>query len=162
MLPLRGLAYDRLARRGTVFDPAKEAEQVRREAMGLVRERSHKKGTLRHEERLELCGAQLSLIYYPVWKLSFIRGERLYPVVIDGVNGRVLRARFPGQAEIRLLAPLVTMTLLVYAFCFHVATGIVGTALFLGWFASREEFSRAELARYFFLLVVPGEEVEHG
>jgi len=162
VLPLKGMAYDRVARRGTVFDPAKEAEQVRREALGMARDRSRKKGTLRHEERLELCGEQLALIYYPVWKLAFAKGERLYPVIVDGVNGRVLKARFPGQAEIRLLAPLVTVTLLAFAFCFHVATGIVATALFLGWFASREEFSRAGLLRYFFLLVTPGEEVEHG
>jgi len=162
VLQLKGMAYDRVALRGTIFDPAKEAEQVRREAMGLVRERSRKKGTLRHEERLELCGEQLALVYYPVWKLGFARGERLYPVVVDGVNGRVLKARFPGQAEIRVLAPLVTVTLLVFAFCFHLATGIVATALFLGWFASREEFSPAGLVRFFFLLVEPGEEVEHG
>jgi hypothetical protein len=156
------MAYDRLALRGTVFDPVKEAEQVRREALGLVRERSRKKGTLRHEERLELCGEQLALIYYPVWKLGFARGERHYPLIVDGVNGRVLKARFPGRAEIRLLAPLATVTLLAYAFSFHVSTDIVATALFLGWFASREEFSLAGLARYFCLLVVPGEEVEHG
>ena len=54
------------------------------------------------------------------------------------------------------------MTLLAYAFTFHVSTGIVAVALFLGWFASREEFTLVGLARYFFLLVVPGEEVEHG
>lgn len=162
VLPLKGMAYDRVARRGTVFDPAKEAEQVRREALGLARDRSRTKGTLRCEERLELCGEQLALLYYPVWKLGFVKGERLYPVIIDGVNGRVLKARFPGKAEIRLLAPLVTVTLLVYFFCVHVATGIVTIALFLGWFASREEFSLAGLVRYFFLLVTPGEEVEHG
>jgi hypothetical protein len=162
VLTLKGMAYDRLARRGTVFDPAKEAEQVRREAVGLLRERSRQKGTLRHEERLELCGEQLALIYYPVWRLGFVRGERLYPVVVDGVNGRVLKARFPGRANIRLFAPLATVTLLVLAFCFHVASGILATALFLGWFASREEFSPTGVARYFFLLVVPGEEVEHG
>ena len=161
VLALKGMDYDHLTRRGTVFDPVKEVEQVRREAVGLVRERSRKKGTLRHETRLELCGEQLALIYYPVWKLGFARGERLYPLIVDGVNGRVLKARFPGRAEIRLLAPLSTVTLLAYAFTFHVSTGIVAVALFLGWFASREEFTLVGLARYFFLLVVPGEEVEH-
>lgn len=162
VMTLKGMAYERLARRGTVFDPTKEAEQVRREAVGMMRMRSRPKGTVRQEERLELCAEQLALISYPVWRLCFIRGERLYPVMVDGVNGRVLKARFPGRAKIRLVAPLATVALILFAFSFHVASGVVAAALFLGWLASRGELSPAGVIRHFFLLVVPGEEVEHG
>ena len=162
VLTLKGVSFERLARRGIVFDPTKEAEQIRREAMGLLRERSLPKETVRHEERLELSGEQLALIYYPVGKLGFLRDERLYPVMVDAVNGRLLKGRFPGRATVRLASPLATVTLLLFAFSLQVTAGIVLTALFLGWLASRGEVSSAGIARHFFLLVVPGKEVEHG
>jgi hypothetical protein len=162
VLTLKGVSYERLARRGTVFDPTKGADQLRREAMGLLRERSLPQGTVRHEERLTLSGEQLALIYYPVWKLGFLREERLYPVVVDAVNGRLLKARFSGRSRIRLAWPLATVTLLIYACFLQMTVGILATLLFLGWLASRGELSPAGVARHFFLLVVPGEEVEHG
>ncbi len=162
VLPLKGMAYDTLARRGTVFDPAKEAQQIRQEGLALSRERSRRKGTRQHEETLELCNEQLALIYYPVWKLSFFRGERHYPVIVDGVNGRIIKARFPGKATIRICAPLTTIPLLLFFFFFHVATGIVATATFLCWLAYSEGVSFAGVVRYFTTLIVPGEEVEHG
>ena len=70
VLTLKGMAYDRLARRGTVFDPAKEAEQVRREAVGLLRERSRQKGTLRR------------ILTTPTRKATYIFGTIFGQVVI--------------------------------------------------------------------------------
>lgn len=161
VLTLRGVEYERLSRKGTIFDPIKEPEQVRREAVAQSRDRARKSGTLRHESEITLCGERLALIYYPVWQLGFTQDDRLHPVMVDGVNGRILKARFAGMPQIRLRAPLVTITVLAYAFLFHLATGIVATGVFLAWCASRGELSFSGLAGYFFHLVVPGEEITH-
>lgn len=162
VLPLRGMDFAALAQRGTVFDPTKEPAQVRQEALAQARGRLGGNGVVRLASRLELCGEQLALISYPVWNLTFSRGERLYPLAVDGVNGRILKGRFPGTPRRRLLAPLLTVTLLVFAFSLHGAVGAVALLAFLGWLAGNGGLSPERLLAWFFLLVEPGEEVDIG
>lgn len=162
VLPLRGMDFAALAKRGTVFDPTKEPAQVRQEALAQSRGRLGGNGVLRQAGRLDLCGEQLALISYPVWSLTFSRGERLYPLTIDGVNGRVLKGRFPGTPRFRLLEPLLTVTLLVFAFSLHTAVGVAALLAFFGWLAGNGGLSAERLLAWFFLLVEPGKEVEIG
>jgi len=162
VLPLTGMNFEALSQRGTLFDPVKEPELVRREAVATVRGRMGGNHVLRSANRVTLCGERLDLISYPVWNLTFSRGDRLYPLVIDGVNGRVLKGRFPGRLRIRLLEPMLTVALLVFAFSLHVAGGVLAVAGFLAWLAANGGLSAGRLLAWFFQLVERGEEVEVG
>ena len=162
VLPLRGMDFALASRRGTVFDPVKGPDEVRREAVAQARARGGGKGVLRSAARLSLCGERLSLISYPVWSLSFARGERIYPVTIDGVNGRVLSGRFPAAARLTILRPLLTVTLLVFAFTIHHLLGAVCAVGFLGWLAANGGLSIERLAAWFFAIVERQGEVDLG
>lgn len=153
VLPLRGMDFTLVSRRGTVFDPVKGPDEVRQEAVAQARARGGGKGVLRSTGRLSLCGERLSLISYPVWSLTFARDERLYPVTVDGVNGRVLAGRLPGAARLTLLRPLLTVTLLVFAFTVHHLVGAIGAVGFLGWLVANGGLSPERLAAWFFTLV---------
>ncbi|QSV44390.1 zinc ribbon domain-containing protein [Geobacter benzoatilyticus] len=162
VLPLRGMDFALVSRRGTVFDPVKGPDEVRREAVAQARAHGGGKGVLRSAARLSLCGERLSLISYPVWSLSFARGERIYPVTIDGVNGRVLSGRFPAAARLTILRPLLTVTLLVFAFTIHHLLGVVFALGFLGWLAANGGLSPERLAAWFFALAERQGEVDLG
>uniref|UniRef100_A0A831XK04 Zinc ribbon domain-containing protein n=1 Tax=Geobacter metallireducens TaxID=28232 RepID=A0A831XK04_GEOME len=162
VLPLQGMDFALVSRRGTVFDPVKTPDEVRREAVAQARSRGGGKGVLRSAGRLSLCGERLSLISYPVWSLSFARGERLYHVTIDGVNGRVLAGRLPGASRLTLLRPLLTVTLLVFAFTVHHLAGAAAAVGFLGWLGANGGLSPGRLAAWFFALVERQGEVELG
>ncbi|RNC73187.1 MAG: hypothetical protein ED859_00320 [Desulfuromonadales bacterium] len=162
VLPLKGMDFAQVSRRGTVFDPVKGADEVRREAVAQARARGGGKGVLRSAGRLSLCGERLALISYPVWSLTFSRGERLYPVTMDGVNGRVLSGRLPAATRIALLRPLLTVTLLVFVFTIHLLFGCLATAGFLGWLAANGGLSAERVAAWFFALVERNGEVDLG
>lgn len=162
VLPLQGMDFALVSQRGTVFDPVKGPDEVRREAVAQARARGGGKGVLRSTGRLSLCGERLALISYPVWSLTFARGERLYPVTIDGVNGRVLAGQLPGAARLTLLRPLLTVTLLVFAFTVHHLLGVAGAVGFLGWLAANGGLSTERLAAWFLALVERRGEVDLG
>lgn len=162
VLPLRGMDFALVSGRGTVFDPVKGPDEVRREAVAQARARGGGKGVLRSAGRLYLCGERLALISYPVWSLTFARGERLYPVSIDGVNGRVLAGRLPSATRLAIMRSLLTVTLLVFAFSLHYLLGVMAAVGFLGWLASNGGLSLERLAAWFFALVERRGEVELG
>lgn len=162
VLSLKLMDHGALSRRGAkVFDPVKGAEQAKQEALASWK-RLRPAGTLRSMERVDLCGERLALISYPVWRLTFAAGDRIYPVVVDAVNGRILKARFPGGTIVRLWQPMAAILLLVSAFFLHPAAGIASTALFMGWFCSAKGASFSALAVFFARLVERKGDVEHG
>jgi hypothetical protein len=162
VLPLRGMDHAALERRGTVFDPVKGVEQVRSEALAAARDRSRPDGVLRIRDGIQVCAEKPAIISYPVWRLSFAVGERIYPLVVDAVNGRILKGRFPGRREIRLLAPMLAILLLVYAWTVHRAVGGLALVGFLSWFCFKHGLSLAELAGFFFRLTERKEDISHG
>jgi hypothetical protein len=89
-------------------------------------------------------------------------GERIYPVVVDAVNGRILKGRFPGRREIRLLAPMLVILVLVYAWTLHRALGGLALFAFLAWMYSAHGLSAAGLAGFFFRLTERSEDISHG
>jgi len=161
VLSLKLMDHEALSRRAKVFDPVKSAAQARQEALAAWK-KLRPSGTLRCMERVDLCGERLALISYPVWKLTFAAGDRIYPVVVDAVNGRILKARFPGSSVIRLWQPMAAILLLSSAFFLHPAAGIASAVLFLGWFRSVHGSSLAALAAFFARLVERKDDIEHG
>ena len=162
VLPLRGMDHAALERRGTVFDPVKGSDQVRIEALAAARDRSRPDGVLRFRDHIRLCGEKLALLSYPVWRLSFTVGERIYPVVVDAVNGRILKGRFPGRREIRLFAPMLAILVLVYAWTLHRTLGGLALFAFLAWMYSDHGLSPTGLAGFFFRLTERSEDISHG
>lgn len=162
VLPLQGMDFALVSGRGTVFDPVKDPDEVRREAVAQARARGGGNGVIRSTGRFSLCGERLALISYPVWCLTFARDDRLYPVTIDGVNGRVLAGRLPGSTRLTLLRPLLTVTLLVFAFTLHELLGAAAAVGFLGWLAANGGLSPERLGAWFFTLVELQGEVELG
>lgn len=131
VLPLQGVNFEEMAKRGVVVDVVTQAAQVRDEALALVRGQEGGTGVLRQSARITLAQERFSLIYYPVWRLEFVHHDRTYPVVVDGINGSVLKARFPGAIRVRLFPPLALVTLLAYAGSIHPLAGVAATALCL-------------------------------
>lgn len=162
VLPLKVMDLAALKQRGTVFDPVKGAEQVRREALAAARDRFRPDGVIRISSTIQVCAERLSLISYPVWRLVFTAGERLYPLVVDAVNGRILKGRFPGRIQVRLSAPMAAVLFLIYAFSFHRMVGALAAVAFLVWLHSARGLSPAALAVFFFRLIERGEDIEHG
>ncbi|AAR34411.1 hypothetical protein KVP06_05435 [Geobacter sulfurreducens] len=162
VLPLAGMDFAEVSRRGTVFDPVTTPDQVRREALAQARSRGGGKGVLRSAGRLALCGERIALISYPVWSLTFSRGERLYHVAVDGVNGRVLAGRLPAAVRIAVLRPLSTVTLLIYSFTLHPLVGFVVVGAFLAWLAANGGLSIERLTIWFFGMIERRGEVELG
>lgn len=162
VLPLRVMDHGELERRGTVFDPVKGADQVRCEALAAARNRSCPDGVLRTRDGIRLCSERLALISYPVWRLSFSAEERVYPVIVDAVNGRILKGRFPGRRELRLLPPMLAILVLVYAWTLHRALGGLALFAFLAWMHASRGLSPATLAVFFFRLAERKEDVGHG
>jgi hypothetical protein len=161
VLSLKLMDHEALSRRAKVFDPVKGEAQARREALAAWK-RLRPTGTLRCMEHIDLCGERLALISYPVWRLTFAANDRIYPVVVDAVNGRILKARFPGGFALRLWQPMAAILLLASAFFLHPAAGIASAALFMGWFWSAHGTSPAALAAFFARLLERKEDVEHG
>lgn len=162
VLPLKGMQYENLSKRGTIFDPVKTADQVRKEALAQARGGINGRNKLKQVVRLNLAAENLALISYPVWSLTFRRGERLFPVMVDGVNGRILKGRFPGRARMRLLQPLSTVMLLIYAFSVHSLAGIAAVAGFLALLAADGGLTPGGVIGHFFMLIDRDREVELG
>jgi hypothetical protein len=59
---------------------------------------------------------RLKILYYPVWQAQYRHLGRSYEVAVDGVTGKVLRARAPVQ--VRQAAMIAMGALALAAFCF--------------------------------------------
>jgi len=57
--------------------------------------------------RVAVTGTRVSLIYYPLWVMSFDAWGSRYKVVVDGRTGSVLSGRFPGPREDRHIVAAV-------------------------------------------------------
>ncbi len=55
-------------------------------------------------ERLHAFPKRISMIYYPVWVLRYNYLDRMYLLTVDGVTGKVLSGRAPGDALFQSLA----------------------------------------------------------
>jgi hypothetical protein len=163
VLPLQGVNFEEMARRGVVVDAVKQASQVRNEALATARGQGGGAGVLRQNARITLAQERFSLIYYPVWRLEFVHRERAYPVVVDGINGTILKARFPGAVRVRLFSPLAVVTLVVYAWSVHALAGVAAIALCIAILQRRlGTLAPQRMLTFFTGWVERGEEVECG
>ena len=96
-----------------VFEPS----ESRTDALAQAREyfvhrgRGKKKLKTKSFEKFHLLRSQLSLVYYPLWVARYEYRKRNYQVVVDGVRGRVLYGKAPGNVFYRAAALVAGMAL---------------------------------------------------
>jgi len=129
VLKCEALDYQDTAARGTVADPLKGVAQARQEALAVTRGGGNSEGTIRREERVRISSEWLALTYYPVWRLLFTRGGRVYPVAIDAVNGDVIRCQFPGEERRERFLPLAFIAMVLLGWTTTPTAGVALTAL---------------------------------
>ena len=55
-------------------------------------------------EKFHFLNEHLSIVYYPLWVSRYAYRKRHYQVVVDGVNGKVLYGKAPGNIFYRAAA----------------------------------------------------------
>ena len=100
----KGLAYEERIQSLQRTEALAEAEEH-------FRHRGRRKSRLKATffSKLHLLRTQLSLVYYPLWVVRYEYHNRSYQVVVDGVNGRVLYGKAPGNVLFRAAALVVGM-----------------------------------------------------
>lgn len=92
-----------------VFEPTESRTDAMDEAyqyfLSLARQAAHQRTTL--YENVQLLRPEFSLVYYPVWIGRYSYRSRTYQVVIDGVSGRVMYGKAPGNVLYRAMALVV-------------------------------------------------------
>jgi hypothetical protein len=96
---------DTLHTEGMVFEPVESRDEALTEARSHFLYRGRAKKQLRQKffEKFHFLREKLSLVYYPLWVARYEYRGRNYQVVVDGVNGKVLYGKAPGNIFYRAL-----------------------------------------------------------
>ena len=94
---------DGLHSEAMVFDPTESRTDALAEAEQhfAYRGRKRKSLTQRFFEKFHFLRQKLSLVYYPLWIVRYQYHQRIYQVVVDGVSGKVLYGKAPGNLYYR-------------------------------------------------------------
>jgi hypothetical protein len=90
---------ERLHGEGMVFEPSESRTEALAEAEDHFVYQARRKKSLRSKyfEKFHLLRPHLSLVYYPLWVGRYQYRNRSYQVVVDGLRGRVLYGKAPGN-----------------------------------------------------------------
>lgn len=102
-IDLQPFDSERLHAEAMVFEPSESRTEALTEALQHFSYRSRSKAnqTSTFYERIEMLHPEFSLVYYPVWVVRYAYRQRTYQVVIDGVSGRVMYGKAPGNIMYR-------------------------------------------------------------
>lgn len=106
-VPLEPYDLVALQSRAIVFAPTKPPGRFADDSQRRVRVTGDRTGVV--EQRLKI-------LYYPVWQARYRHAGRPYEVAVDGVTGKILRARAP--VEIRQAAAVAVAAFALAALCF--------------------------------------------
>lgn len=92
-----------------VFEPTESRTDALDEARGYFLGQARNAASQRSTsyENVQLLRPEFSLVYYPVWIGRYSYRSRTYQVVIDGVSGRVMYGKAPGNVLYRAMALVV-------------------------------------------------------
>lgn len=101
-----------------VFEPTESQTEAMDEARShfVYRSRSQAGQTRTTYENIQLLRPEFTLVYYPVWLIRYSYRNRIYQTTIDGVHGRVMYGKAPGNVMYRaaaLVAGLATGNLVL-------------------------------------------------
>jgi hypothetical protein len=96
---LEPYAAESLHAEGMVFEPVESRSNALEEAMLHFIHRGQSKRSLKQKyfEKFHILRQRLSLVYYPLWVARYRYRNRGYQVVVDGVEGKVLYGKAPGN-----------------------------------------------------------------
>ncbi|MBN1355100.1 hypothetical protein JXA40_02405 [bacterium] len=94
--PLQPFSFRRLQRAGTVLQPDQSPQKFAQAHTYVMTAR-----TLQDSRILE---QEISLVYYPVWRVLYSFRNAALPVMVDGFTGSILHARLPMSETFRILA----------------------------------------------------------
>jgi hypothetical protein len=105
--------HDLLHSEAMVFQPVESAMEAETEAEDYFvhRGRTSRSLTTRFFEKFHLLRRRFSIVYYPLWVGRYEFRNRHYQVVVDGVNGKVLYGKAPGNIFYRAAALVGAMAL---------------------------------------------------
>lgn len=97
---------ERLHAEAMVFEPSESHSDALAEAGRNFTYRGRKKRSLRTKyfEKFHFLRQRLSIVYYPLWVSRYEYRKRNYQAVVDGVNGRILYGKAPGNIFYRAAA----------------------------------------------------------
>jgi len=96
-----------------VFEPSESRTDALEEARGYFvgRARAAAGQTRTSYENLQLLRPEFALVYFPVWIGRYSYRNRTYQVVVDGVSGRVMYGKAPGNILYRAIALVAGLAL---------------------------------------------------
>ena len=97
---------EQLHTKAMVFEPSESRTDALAEAGQHFTHRGRRKQSLRTKffEKFHFLRQRLSIVYYPLWVSRYDYHKRNYQVVVDGVNGRILYGKAPGNIFYRAAA----------------------------------------------------------
>lgn len=92
-----------------VFEPSESRTEALDEARDhfVYRSRNAASQTSTHYENIQLLRPEFSLVYFPVWLARYSYRNRVYQVVVDGVGGKIMYGKAPGNILFRAAALVV-------------------------------------------------------
>jgi hypothetical protein len=95
---------DAIEKQGMIFRPLTPASEVRAFAVEQFLEKGRASARVDRLTRafLHVVGIALSLVYYPLWVVRYEYRQRVYQATADGLTGRLLFGRAPGNDVYRV------------------------------------------------------------
>lgn len=92
-----------------VFEPSESRTEALEEARAhfVYRSRTAAGQTRTSYENIQLLRPEFSLVYFPVWLARYSYRNRVYQVIINGVDGKVMYGKAPGNILYRAAALVV-------------------------------------------------------
>jgi hypothetical protein len=96
---LQPYAEEELHLEGMIFEPSESPTDALAEAESHFLHNARGKRSLRSKfyEKVHALHPHLSLVYYPLWVARYEYRRRNYQVVVDGVSGKILYGKAPGN-----------------------------------------------------------------
>lgn len=96
-----------------VFEPAESRTEAEAEAHGNFTHQGQGQRSMqsRYFQKFHFLRQRFSLVYYPLWVARYEYKQRNYQVVMDGVEGKVLYGKAPGNIFYRAAALVAGMAL---------------------------------------------------
>ena len=134
------------------FDPVKNPDAAIREAWAMLVGGVRPSGVKLEYFEAEKVSEELSQIYHPLWIIRFLLGDHAVRVVVDGISGKIVRARIPIRSRINLLPGVLiagtTALLIAVLKQFFIALLIVGAFIFF------MQPDRSRITRFFYKHIV--------
>jgi len=124
------------------FDATTSRTAAEEKAKAAILDRAVRSAHVPHVtfQKVHVLARNLSLVYYPVWVARYRYRDRMYLATVDGVTGRVLSGRAPGDPLYQALAVtggtsvggIIAAMALAYGAQFHEQAPLIGLAIGAG------------------------------